>query len=233
MYFGHYAVAAAIRATKPSLPLAPIVFGVAVLDILHGILVVAGIEKVTPDRAARPYLYFDLTSIDWSHSLLMAVLWSLAWGALFLGRREVAIFAALAAFSHFAVDWPMHDADLAIYPNSTDHLGLGLWRTLGAWSWGLELVVSLGLLAYAWKKDGEHDRRSPWATAFIGLLALQLSPWLSPLQLLSRLCEPTVHRVYGAIVSAGFLLPSAILVWLYGRADKAGWAGSFTARSTR
>jgi len=68
MYFGHYAVAAAMRATKPTLRLAPIVVGVGVLDVLHGVFVLAGLEKVTPDLPALPYLHFDLTDIDWSHS---------------------------------------------------------------------------------------------------------------------------------------------------------------------
>jgi hypothetical protein len=231
MYFGHYAVAAAMRARKPTLPLVPIVVGVAVLDLLHGLFVLAGLEKVTPDLAALPYLHFDLTDIDWSHSLLMAALWSIAWGALFLGRRQVALVAALAAFSHFVVDWPMHNDDLALYPRSTQHLGLGLWGKLGGWSWGLELVFSIVLLGYAWKKDTARGRRPVWPTAFIGLLALQLSPWLSPLQWVARLPEPTVHRVYAAIVFVGFLLPSAILGWLYSRLETAG--GNGHARSGR
>ena len=221
MYFGHYAVAAAMRAGKPTLPLLPIFVGVGVLDILHGLFVIAGLEKVTPDPAALPYRHFDLTWTDWSHSLLMAAFWSIAWGALFLGRRQVALLAALATFSHFVIDWPMHTTDLTLYPRSTRHLGLGLWGKLGDWSWGLELVFSIVLLGYAWVKDTERGRRPVWPTAFIGLLALQLSPWLSPLQWVARLPEPTAHRVYGAVVAAGFLVPSAILVWLYSRLEKA------------
>lgn len=216
MYFGHYALAAAIRARKPSLPLVPVVVGVGVLDVLDGIFVLAGLGKVTPNLAALPYLYFDLTQVDWDHSLLMAALWSLGWGALFLPRREVAFFAALAAFSHFVLDWPMHDADLALFPHSSLHLGLGLWRRLGAWSWGLELALSAVLLAYAWVKDARRGSRPVWPTVLIALLAVPLSPWLSPMQWAARLPEPTAHLAYGALLCAGYV-PLGLLVWLYSR----------------
>ena len=56
----------------------------------------------------------------------MAGVLSLIWGALFL-RRSLAIVAALAVFSHFLADWPVHNADLALYPYAATHLGYGLY----------------------------------------------------------------------------------------------------------
>lgn len=33
-------------------------------------------------------------------------------------------------FSYFALDWLIHPGDLTLYPHSTVHLGLGIWRLL-------------------------------------------------------------------------------------------------------
>ncbi len=216
MYFGHYAVAAALRARRPESPLVPVVLGVGVLDVLNGVLVLAGVEKVRPDLQALPYIYFDLTDVDWDHSLLMAGIWSLAWGALFVRQGRVAFVAVLAAFSHWALDWPMHPPDLALFPGSRSHLGLDLWGRLGAWSWGLELALSVALLGYAWVRDARRGVRAVWPTTLILLLAIPLSPWLSPMQWAARLPEPAAHLAYGGLLVGGYL-PLAVLVWLYAR----------------
>jgi hypothetical protein len=55
VYFGHYAVAAAIRAKKPTLPLVPTMVGVGLIEIVDGIFIVAGVDRVTPHSAAVPY----------------------------------------------------------------------------------------------------------------------------------------------------------------------------------
>ena len=34
----------------------------------------------------------------------------------------------LAVFSHFLLDLVMHPPDMALWPGSTVHLGIGLWR---------------------------------------------------------------------------------------------------------
>jgi hypothetical protein len=39
-----------------------------------------GSEHRHPEPHAGPYLFFDLTFIDWDHSLLMAAFWSVVWG---------------------------------------------------------------------------------------------------------------------------------------------------------
>lgn len=61
MYFGHFAVGMAIKAKYQNVPLLPIILGAGFLDVINGILVAIGIEKVTPNLLALPYLYFDLT----------------------------------------------------------------------------------------------------------------------------------------------------------------------------
>jgi hypothetical protein len=45
---------------------------------------------------------------------------------------------ALAVFSHFLLDLPMHPADMALWPGSSIRLGMGLWRTLPTGWWFVE-----------------------------------------------------------------------------------------------
>jgi hypothetical protein len=151
MYVGHFAIGLAIKARMPEVPTLPIMLGVGFLDILDGLFIIAGFDRVTPNLLAGPYLFFDLTFIDWDHSLLMALLWSLVWGVLFSRTPKVALVAALAAFSHFIADWPMHNGDLALYPHSSEHLGyafLGCRRPIR----GGSVQLCMGAVGKPWRQ---------------------------------------------------------------------------------
>ena len=105
------------------------------MDIFDGILIMLGMNRVTPNLDSGPYLFFDLTFIDWDHSLLMALAISIFWGLVFIKNRQITMIAALASFSHFVLDWPFHNNDLALYPHANLHFGYGLWGKLGTLSW--------------------------------------------------------------------------------------------------
>jgi len=220
MYAGHFAIGLAIKSRFPRIPTIPIMLGIGILDIINGIFVALGIERVTPNLASGPYLFLDLTWIDWDHSLLMAVMWSFAWGAVFIKNPKVAVIAAAAVFSHFLADWPMHNHDLAIYPYSTYHAGLGLWGYLGVGSWFLEGAFSGILMIYAWRESARRGVNLLWPVLLLAILFLQLSPWLSPMQIVARLDEPFVHIIYGVIVTIGYLVPGLLMTWLIDRAER-------------
>lgn len=61
----------------------------------------------------------------------------------------MAQMAFSAAISHFIADWPMHNNDLALYPFSVEHFGLGAWGKLGTASWVLQGIFSAALTAHA------------------------------------------------------------------------------------
>jgi membrane-bound metal-dependent hydrolase YbcI (DUF457 family) len=183
LYVGHFAAGLAIKARVPKAPTWGLLLGVGVLDLLFAPFVLLGIERVSLTPAISPG--FSLDYIDWSHSLVMSLVWSALFAAAFLGRgRTVAVTMGLAVFSHFVLDFFMHPADLALWPGSTTHLGLGLWSTLPRGWWFFELaVIALGF-AYYWqgsRRDPSFGGR-PWAVA-ITLLVLHAlnSPWLSAL----------------------------------------------------
>lgn len=220
MYAGHLAIGLAIKARVPDVPSLPIFLGVAFLDILHGLFVLTGLAHVTANSAAGPYLFFDLSFVDWDHSLLMAIIWSLLWGVLFIKDKRIAGIAVLAAFSHFLSDWPMHNGDLALYPHADMHLGLGLWGQLGTGAWWLEGLFVLALCTYAWFAYAQRGISLLWPCVLILLMFLNLSPWLSPLKLVATLQEPLAHQVLAALILSGFLLPALLLSWLVERAQQ-------------
>ena len=220
MYVGHFAIGLAIKARYPKVPALPIMMGVGFLDLLDGIFILLGFNTVTPNLASGPYLFFDLTFIDWDHSLLAALFWSMIWGLLFVKHRAVAAVAALAAFSHFIADWPMHNSDLALYPHSIEHYGYGLWGKLGTLAWVIEGVFSAVLAVYAWRISARRGVSLVWPCAVLVVLFLQLSPVASPMQFVATLQEPLTHILHGALVSLGFLIPGLLLTWLLDRAER-------------
>lgn len=219
MYTGHFAIGLAMKARWPSTPTLPIMLGVGFLDLLDGVFIMAGIDRVTPNLHTLPYLYFDLTYIDWDHSLLMAIVWSLVWGALFLKDKRVALLATCAAFSHFLADWPLHNQDLALYPNAADHLGFGLWGKLSIGSWVLEGVFAAALALYYYVASAKRGVSGLWPCILLAVLFFQLSPWLSPMKFVAMLNEPAAHLLHGALVTTGFLVPGLIFIWLINRAE--------------
>jgi hypothetical protein len=220
MYVGHFAIGVAIKSASPRTATLPIMLGVGFMDIVDGLLIMAGIDRVTPNLNSGPYLFFDLTFIDWDHSALMAIVLSLIWAVCFWRDRKTACIAALAVFSHFLADWPLHNHDLAVYPYSDAHLGYGLWGKLGTTSWVLEGTFSLALIAFAEWRNGARGVSYRWADLVLVLLFLQMSPWLSPMKFVAQLSEPAAHLLHGALVTIGFLIPGLLLTWLINRAER-------------
>jgi hypothetical protein len=182
MYVGHFAAGLAIKAKVPEAPTWGLLVGVGVLDLLFGPLVLAGVERVTLTPDVSPG--FSLDYIDWSHSLATSVLWSVLFGLAFLKLgRKVALAMGIAVFSHFVLDLVVHPPDLALWPGSQVHLGLGLWTALPVGWWFVELAVIAAGFVYYWRRSSAHPTfaRHPVGVALV-LVALHAfnSPWLSP-----------------------------------------------------
>jgi hypothetical protein len=179
MYAGHFAAGLAIKAKVPRAPTTALLIGTGLLDILFGPFVLLGIEHVSMTPGSAPG--FSLDFIDWSHSLAMSLVWSVAYALLFLRRgRAIAALMGFAVFSHFLLDLPMHPHDLALWPHSAAHLGFGLWKT--TWWWWIELAVVVLGCGYYWSSARNHlahGRHASWIVAIVLALHLVNSPWLS------------------------------------------------------
>lgn len=176
MFVGHYAAAIAAKAVEPRGPLWTYVAGCQLLDIVWGLGVATGLEKVRFDPAL-PGNPFDLAFMPYSHSLSAALVWSVL--ALIAARYllrlpwTVAMVVGGVVLSHWVLDLIVHRPDLEVWPGGPQ-AGFGLWNLPL-----MEMVLEVGLVALAaiaWtsclKSAGS---RAVTAFAFVAILiAIQL-----------------------------------------------------------
>jgi hypothetical protein len=182
MYAGHFAAGLAIKAREPRAPTWAVLLGVGFVDLLFGVFVLAGIERVsiTPGQAPG----FALDFIDWSHSLVASLAWAAGFALVFSRRSAaVALWLGIAVFSHFVLDFIMHPGDLALWPHAATHVGLGLWRAWPIGWWFFELAfIALCAVYYVSRarRIGGFGGHAWIAAAVIAALHVANSPWLSP-----------------------------------------------------
>jgi hypothetical protein len=151
MFVGHYGPAFAAKALKKTIPLWLLFVAVQFVDVLWATFVLLGVEKVriVPGiTAANP---LDLYYMPYSHSLVAALLWSIAAALAFRVFAKTEVWAALlvgaAVFSHWVLDLLVHRPDLSLY-DSRMKMGFGLWN-YPILSFTLEiLVLFAGLFFY-------------------------------------------------------------------------------------
>lgn len=181
MYAGHYAAGLALKAKQPEAPTWALLLGVGFLDVLFGIFVMLGIERVTVTPGISPG--FSLDFIDWSHSLVMSLVWAMLFAGFFWKRGHTVMLAiGFAVFSHFLLDWPMHPHDMALWPHSATHIGFGLWTKSPTGWWWMELAFILAGCAYyvvRARRLGTFGGRAIWASAVVVILHIVNSPWLA------------------------------------------------------
>jgi hypothetical protein len=219
MYVGHFAIGLAIKAANPKQPTLPILLGIGFLDLMAGLFLISGTGIATPDPAAGPYLYFKLVFADWDHSLAMAFFWSVLWGLLFIRNRKLALLAWFAVFSHYLVDLLVHNHDMAVYPYSSAHWGLGLWSKWGIWSWILEGVFAAVLLIYASLKVSKFYMSLKWMAILMIVLFITVSPWFSPMQELDKFTNPKAEELLGIVFLISFTVPAFLMAWLWRKAE--------------
>jgi hypothetical protein len=119
MYAAHFAASLAVKGRAPRAPLWALLTAAFLPDLLWVALARAGAEPEYPPRG-----FFD----DWSHSVLMIVVWASLFALCFRLDRVVALAVWIAGLSHLVLDFLIHPARLALYPHSRVHLGWNLWQ---------------------------------------------------------------------------------------------------------
>lgn len=209
MYIGHFAPALAVSAATPEAPRLGTLFAAAqLIDLVFFPLVIAGVEhmRVVPGITAMNPL--DLYHMPYTHSLLAATLWGLAFGLVVLiaaRNLSAGIWAAVVVASHWLLDLLVHRPDLT-FSGHPPKIGLGLWD----YPWiemPLELaLVGLGFWLFL------RNTRGPMGPPLILLgtmLLFQAINWFGP--------QPTE---YSLALPLSALLSYAILIAL------ARWVGT-------
>jgi len=178
MFVGHYGVSFAVKSADSTIPLSLLFIAVQLVDVFWGIFVLVGIEQVRIVPGITASNPLDLHYMPYTHSLLSAILWSLAAGIGYkLVRRSQSMKApmlvALAVFSNWVLDLVVHRPDLPLYAN-TAKVGLGLWN-YPAPAFLLEAALLFGgMLLYFNRTPPAAKTRNYAMVGFgIGMLALQ------------------------------------------------------------
>ena len=132
MFVGHYGPSFAIKALRPAIPLWLLFIAVQLVDVVWAVLVLLGVEKVRIVPGITASNPLDLYYMPYTHSLVAAILWSVAAGVLVMRlpgirARSAAVWIGVAVFSHWVLDFLVHRPDLPLYDDAMK-VGLGLWN---------------------------------------------------------------------------------------------------------
>ena len=206
MFIGHFAVAFAAKKAAPRTSLATLTAAAQLLDLIWPILVLLGIEMVRIDPGApSPFLRLRFVHYPWTHSLLMAIVWGIAFSLAYRARtgygRGAALVGALVV-SHWVLDWLTHRPDLPLAPGLAPRVGLGLWTRPAATIAVEGLLFVAGVAVYA-RATRSRDRAGTWG--FWGFVAFLLVAYASSLA-----GDPPSPQVVAATALVGW----ALLPWI-------------------
>ena len=162
MFVGHYSVAFACRTERNQIPLWVLFVAVQFLDYIWATLVLLGIEKLRVIKGFTAGSMLDSYFHPYSHSLIMAVIWSVIAALIYKGvcsrypfdsaqgrlshySESAPLIIGLAVFSHWILDLIAHPRDLAIYDNRWK-VGFGLWNYRDP-EFALEIALLAGGIA--------------------------------------------------------------------------------------
>jgi len=182
MFVGHYAAAMAAKAIEPKAPMWTLAAAAQLVDIGWSAFIIAGIERASVDPTL-PGSTLVLYDMPWTHSLPMALVWSIGAALLVKLILRLPVWASaivgVTVFSHWLLDLLVHRPDLELWLGG-EKAGFGLWNYPVP-----EQAVEMGLLAIcgaAWVASRKTLGRFAWpAIAFIAfLVTLQIVAMLSP-----------------------------------------------------
>jgi membrane-bound metal-dependent hydrolase YbcI (DUF457 family) len=185
MFVGHLALSLAARRTDRATPLVWYVAAANLIDLIWPLLLLAGVERVRIEPGNTAFTPLAFEHYPWTHSLLMVVVWAIAFGA-FARWRGVAtgqakLIAALV-LSHWVLDAITHAPDLPLWPGSTTMIGFGLWNSIPA-SFAVESALwisGLALFLGARRPRGIQGNVALWSFVAVCTLMWAASPYSPP-----------------------------------------------------
>ncbi|MGH7656909.1 MAG: hypothetical protein ACREL6_01655 [Gemmatimonadales bacterium] len=221
MFLGHYGVAFGLKRADPKLSLASLFLAAQFVDLLWGIFLILGWERVRVDQfAANPSLALIFEQYPISHSLLGGFCWAVIFGAVAysLPTRDrsrhhamAALLLAVAVASHWFLDLIMHRPDLPLAGMESTMVGLGLWNSVAA-TIAVELAVLFaGVLLYL---TAPSRRIQPRPGRLAVLLGVMLAAYAA-----SFLSTPPSNAT---VLGIGAIVLIVVLTALAGWADRVG-----------
>ncbi|AOL94751.1 hypothetical protein [Porphyrobacter sp. LM 6] len=207
MFIGHFAPAFVAAAVSPRSPRLGTLFVAAQLvDWGFFTLAMFGAERMRIAPGASVMVPFDLYHMPYTHSLIGAGIWALAFFAIvaILQRNLFAgVMAGLVVLSHWALDWLVHVPDLTI-DGQPPKLGLGLWN----YPWiAVPLELGLTIAAFAFYLRRTRGPVGPPMVLLAVMLLFQAINWLAPVP---ASAGPLLYLQ--ALIA--FALMTALAVWV-------------------
>jgi membrane-bound metal-dependent hydrolase YbcI (DUF457 family) len=171
MFLGHFGLAFAAKRLAPRTGLGTLGAASQWVDLVWPVLVLAGIEQVRIAPGDTAYTPLAFVHYPWTHSLLMAIAWAIAFGLLYRaagGERRGAVVVGLLVASHWVLDWAAHRPDLQLVPWAPERFGLGLWNSVPATVLVEGAIFAGGVWLYA---TGTRPRRRSGSVALWSLVA--------------------------------------------------------------
>src|SRR5213594_1036094 len=212
MFVGHYGVSFAARRSAASVPLWVLFIAVQLLDVAWSPLVLLGIERVRIAPGITASNPLDLYYMPYTHSLVAALLWSLAAYVAYRAIRasgashRAALLVALAVCSHWLLDLVVHRPDLPLYDNAAK-VGLGLWN-YPAPAFLLEVAVLFGGMFLYLRSTAATTRLGRYGMPLFGvvMLAIQATVFFGP--------PPASDRTAAVTALGSYVLFAAVAGWL-------------------
>lgn len=186
MIAGHAGLALAARSQYRDIPLGTLMTAAFALDLIWPVLILTGIEQVAIDPASTSFTPLVFTSIPWSHSLVMTLVWGVAaaWLVRARGyRAEAGMLVGLLVVSHWVLDAIVHMSDLPLWPSQTAPLaGLGVWNSIPATLAVEGVLFALGVALY-WRRTVARDWKGAsgfWAMIIVIGIVWGVSPLMPP-----------------------------------------------------
>lgn len=211
MFVGHYGVSYAAKRLDDSIPLWVLFVAVQLVDVVWGVFVLLGIEKlrIVPGFTATNPL--DLYYMPYTHSLVAALFWSAAAVVAYrlLFRRPGSLLVGLAVLSHWVLDFVVHVPDLPLWDDAAK-VGLGLWDR-PVLAFGLEAALLFGGLALFLMR---RPARVVSQVVFgLGMLAVQASVFFGP--------PPASGAMIAAMALVSYAAFALVAWWLADRRSAA------------
>jgi membrane-bound metal-dependent hydrolase YbcI (DUF457 family) len=132
LFIGHIAVGLAAKRVAPRTSLGLLVAAPLFLDVLWPVFLALGWERVRIEPGNTAFTPLAFEHYPWSHSLLMALVWSAVVAGLYWTRKRYragALVLGAGVVSHWFFDAIVHRPDLPLWPGSSPLVGLGLWNS--------------------------------------------------------------------------------------------------------
>lgn len=175
MFIGHFAVALASKRLAPRTSLATLIAAAQTLDILWPLFLLLGLEhyRIAPGiTKVRPLDFYD---VPFTHSLSMAVVWSLVFALIYFRISRYAAGAWIVGglvLSHWFLDWIVHRPDLPLLWHGGPKVGLGLWNSWPATISVEAVLLAAGVWVYLRSTRARDLRGTCGFWALVGLLVL-------------------------------------------------------------